>query len=59
MIRWIMMAAVAAMMLGGCAESNKAKDPWVSGERLKQERARSDSQQVELRQRLARIQTDR
>lgn len=49
----------AAVMLGACAESNQAKDPWVSGERLQKERARSDAQQDELRDRLVRSQTDR
>lgn len=63
MISRIAMAAIAAMMagvmLGGCAESNPEQEPWVSGERLKQERSRSDAQEDQLRERLARIQTDR
>lgn len=52
----LLFAAVAAMILVGCS---RIQEPWDSTDYFKQDRARSEAQEKELRERAMRGETDR
>lgn len=54
--RVILILAAGLVLASGCS---RIHEPWVEGDRLKQERSRSAELAAELRDRLAETQIDR
>jgi len=54
--RGILVLAAMLVLASGCS---RIHEPWVEGDRLKQERSRSPEFAAELRDRLAETQIDR